>query len=171
MNNKHLSWYKEINNNFIIASRAYFLQKGDTIPLCCHHKLRHENHSVGYLCTYRVQIELICYKVFLVNTFIPIGSVVWHDQSQQFSYRVKRLLKYILVSWWDFWIYISLMCRVFGCIVHKEYFLFHQIDSRRILYIELQNFQCENLYQIYRTHTNLFVSWVLIQYTVIYSIW
>ena len=23
MNNKHLSWYKEINNNFIIASRAY----------------------------------------------------------------------------------------------------------------------------------------------------
>ena len=26
MNNKHLSWYKEINSNFIIASRAYFLQ-------------------------------------------------------------------------------------------------------------------------------------------------
>ena len=26
MNNKHLSWNKEINNNFIIASRAYFLQ-------------------------------------------------------------------------------------------------------------------------------------------------
>ena len=25
MNNKHLSWYKEINNNFILASRAYFL--------------------------------------------------------------------------------------------------------------------------------------------------
>ena len=25
MNNKHLSRYKEINNNFIIASRAYFL--------------------------------------------------------------------------------------------------------------------------------------------------
>ena len=25
MNNKHLSWYKEINNNFIIASMAYFL--------------------------------------------------------------------------------------------------------------------------------------------------
>ena len=25
MNNKHLSWNKEINNNFIIASRAYFL--------------------------------------------------------------------------------------------------------------------------------------------------
>ena len=25
MNNKHLSWYKEINNNFIIASRACFL--------------------------------------------------------------------------------------------------------------------------------------------------
>ena len=32
MNNKHLSWYKEINNNFIIASRAYFLQEaGDTM--------------------------------------------------------------------------------------------------------------------------------------------
>ena len=28
MNNKHLSWYKEINNNFIISSRAYFLQEG-----------------------------------------------------------------------------------------------------------------------------------------------
>ena len=27
MNNKHLSWYKEINNNFIIASRAYFLHR------------------------------------------------------------------------------------------------------------------------------------------------
>ena len=27
MNNKHLSWYKEINNNFIIASRAYFLHQ------------------------------------------------------------------------------------------------------------------------------------------------
>src|SRR3954462_913678 len=26
MNNKHLSLNKEINNNFIIASRAYFLQ-------------------------------------------------------------------------------------------------------------------------------------------------
>ena len=26
MNNKHLSWNKEINNNFIIASRAYFLE-------------------------------------------------------------------------------------------------------------------------------------------------
>ena len=30
MNNKHLSWYKEINNNFIIASREYFLQS----PTC-----------------------------------------------------------------------------------------------------------------------------------------
>ena len=29
MNNKHLSWYKEINNNFIIASRAYFLHQHD----------------------------------------------------------------------------------------------------------------------------------------------
>ena len=27
MNNKHLSWNKEINNNFIIASRAYFVQR------------------------------------------------------------------------------------------------------------------------------------------------
>ena len=26
MNNKHLSWNEEINNNFIIASREYFLQ-------------------------------------------------------------------------------------------------------------------------------------------------
>ena len=30
MNNKHLSWYEEINNNFIIDSRAYFLQS----PTC-----------------------------------------------------------------------------------------------------------------------------------------
>ena len=28
MNNKHLSWNKEINNKFIIASRAYFLHQG-----------------------------------------------------------------------------------------------------------------------------------------------
>ena len=28
MNNKHLSWYEEINNNFIIAYRAYFLHVG-----------------------------------------------------------------------------------------------------------------------------------------------
>ena len=27
VNNKHSSWYKEINNNVIIASRAYFLQE------------------------------------------------------------------------------------------------------------------------------------------------
>ena len=33
MNNKHLSWYKEINNNFIIASRAYFLQLYDPVML------------------------------------------------------------------------------------------------------------------------------------------
>ena len=33
MNNKHLSWNKKINNNFIIASRAYFLQNhGCTCP-------------------------------------------------------------------------------------------------------------------------------------------
>ena len=31
MNNKHLSWYKEINNNFIIASRAYFFHIVDSI--------------------------------------------------------------------------------------------------------------------------------------------
>ena len=30
MNNKHLSWYKEISNNFIISSRAYFLQNMHT---------------------------------------------------------------------------------------------------------------------------------------------
>ena len=29
MNNKHLSRYKEINNNFIIASRAYFLHQDE----------------------------------------------------------------------------------------------------------------------------------------------
>ena len=27
MNNKHLSWNKEINNNFIIASTTYFLDR------------------------------------------------------------------------------------------------------------------------------------------------
>ena len=32
MNNKHLSWYKEINNNFIIASRAYFLHGSPRKP-------------------------------------------------------------------------------------------------------------------------------------------
>ena len=34
MNNKHLSWNKEINNNFIIASRAYFLQYFQQSPTC-----------------------------------------------------------------------------------------------------------------------------------------
>ena len=33
MNNKHLTCYKEINNNFIIASRAYFLHEEED-PLC-----------------------------------------------------------------------------------------------------------------------------------------
>ena len=32
MNNKHLSSNKEINNNFIIASRAYFLHKHPGAP-------------------------------------------------------------------------------------------------------------------------------------------
>ena len=35
MNNKHLSWNKEINNNFIIASRAYFLH-GPPMPIFCY---------------------------------------------------------------------------------------------------------------------------------------
>ena len=34
MNNKNLSWYKEINNNFIIASRAYFLQEAPPYWAC-----------------------------------------------------------------------------------------------------------------------------------------
>ena len=33
MNNKHLSWNKEINSNFIIASRAYFLQVYDQVEV------------------------------------------------------------------------------------------------------------------------------------------
>ena len=44
MNNKHLSWYKEINNNFVIASRAYFLQmnpaaksRATSSPIAFHH--------------------------------------------------------------------------------------------------------------------------------------
>ena len=39
MNNKHLSWYKEINNNFIIASRAYFLHNSVWSPEGFHNSL------------------------------------------------------------------------------------------------------------------------------------
>ena len=42
MNNKHLSWYEEINNNFIIASRAYFLQKWHQKTLENNHKNKHK---------------------------------------------------------------------------------------------------------------------------------
>ena len=44
MNNKHLSWNKEINNNSIIASRAYFLQNPFPIrvlPIPCSTCTRH----------------------------------------------------------------------------------------------------------------------------------
>ena len=51
MNNKLLSWYKEINNNFIIASRAYFLHQDRAIE---EHEREHERerdqtHSYWYI--------------------------------------------------------------------------------------------------------------------------
>ena len=58
MNNKHLSWYEEINNNFIIASRAHFLQKSDKSSMLVHH----EKSAVcdGYIVEYIHDVYYSC---------------------------------------------------------------------------------------------------------------
>ena len=89
MNNKYLSWNKEINNNFIIASRAYFLQS----PTCTGvNNLVHivmwfnSNSSHLYVIsshrhvtnTQRVLLEsIICRSCFACGRSLVNGSVTF----------------------------------------------------------------------------------------------
>ena len=50
MYNKHLSWYEEINNNFIITSRAYFLHQAQIYDLQnqnCQYEYRFKRMSLA----------------------------------------------------------------------------------------------------------------------------
>ena len=71
MNNKHLSWYKEINNNFIIASREYFLQS----PTCA--RVNNLVHISMWLDT---NIHIYMWLIPIVHTVMwstPKGLKIW----------------------------------------------------------------------------------------------
>ena len=57
MNNKHLSWIKEINNNFIIASRAYFLQVWLSVILITRRSLTRLGFQLQVVSTWSVIIR------------------------------------------------------------------------------------------------------------------
>ena len=61
MNNKHLSWNNEINNNFIIASRAYFLQS----PTCTR-----VNNLVHIAVWFNTNIHIVVWLTPIVHTFM-----------------------------------------------------------------------------------------------------
>ena len=67
MNNKHLSWYKEINNNFIIASRAYFLQS----PTCT------RVNNLDYIVMILTPMESWCWSCFARERSLVNGSVTF----------------------------------------------------------------------------------------------
>ena len=67
MNNKHLSWYKEINNNFIIASRAYFLQS----PTCT------RVNNLDYTVMILTPMEPWCWSCFAHERGLVNGSVMF----------------------------------------------------------------------------------------------
>ena len=61
MNNKHLSLNKEINNNFIIASRAYFLQRAHARATETEvDSFLFKLHLVSYESRVLPQIETLC---------------------------------------------------------------------------------------------------------------
>ena len=64
MNNKHLSWYKEINNNFIIVSRAYFLQS----PTCT------RVNNLDYTVMILTPMEFWCWSCFARGRGLVNGS-------------------------------------------------------------------------------------------------
>ena len=78
MNNKHLSSNKEINNNFIIASRAYFLQS----PTCTRvnnldlHSNDANTHGVLVLimfCLWKRLSQRVCniqIRMYLANLYV-----------------------------------------------------------------------------------------------------
>ena len=69
MNNKHLSWYKEINNNFIIASRAYFLQS----PTCT------RVNNLDYIVMILTPMESWCWSFFARERGLVNGSATFRS--------------------------------------------------------------------------------------------
>ena len=99
MNNKHLSWYEEINNNFIIASRAYFLQS----PTCTRVK------NLDYIVMILTPMEFWCWSCFscgsvLVNmsatfTSICILQISMSPSNTWWRMELKRLLMCLVLLW------------------------------------------------------------------------
>src|SRR3989337_2562389 len=83
MNNKHLSYNKEVNNNFIIASRAYFLQS----PTCTRvnnldlHSNESNTHGVLVLimfCSWKRLSQRVCHiqiRVYFANFYVSILDI------------------------------------------------------------------------------------------------
>ena len=80
MNNKHLSWNKEINNNFIIASRAYFLQS----PTCT--KVNNLDHITMWLTSI----------VHIITWLTPIVHIAMWPTLKGFT-RVSNLVHIVYV--------------------------------------------------------------------------
>ena len=99
MNNKHLSWNKEINNNFIIASRAYFLQS----PTCT------RVINLDYIVLIVTPMGLWCWSCFargrgLVNGSATFRSVCMFQISMSpsdtwWQMELKRLLMCLVLLW------------------------------------------------------------------------
>src|SRR5215216_2980984 len=81
MNNKHLSCIKEINNNFIIASRAYFLQS----PTCT--RVNNLDYNVMILtpmvlimfCSWKRLSQRACdiqICMYLANLYVPFRHLM-----------------------------------------------------------------------------------------------
>ena len=96
MNNKHLSWYKEINNNFIIASRAYFLQS----PTCT------RVNNLDYTVMILTPMEPWCWSCFARGRGLVNGSATFR------SVCILQISMSPSDTWW--WIELKhlLMCLV-----------------------------------------------------------
>ena len=99
MNNKHLSWYKEINNNFIIASRAYFLQS----PTCT------RVNNLDYIVMLLTPMEPWCWSCFARERGLVNGSAIFRSvcileisMSPSLTWsrmELKRLLMCLVLLW------------------------------------------------------------------------
>ena len=96
MNNKHLSWIKEINNNFIIASRAYFLQ-------CLVKHL--SKHSTWFHCL--IQHDCWTLQVTLNSNPTWICAIIFAKPIEVCHLRTSQLSSTILVLTVAISVYLS----------------------------------------------------------------
>ena len=68
MNNKHLSWNKEINNKFIIASRAYFLQHARQNEVVCNRWARKYGYTYSSAKKYNYTGEIVSGRKYIPHS-------------------------------------------------------------------------------------------------------